>query len=77
MRMQVQYLASLSGLRIHSWCDLWCRPAAVAPIWPLAWELPYAMGVTLKKSKEKKKRERLGNLNSRKQKLRCAKMFCF
>ena len=21
---------------------LWCRPAAVAPIQPLAWELPYA-----------------------------------
>ena len=23
---------------------LWCRPAAVAPIRPLAWESPYAMG---------------------------------
>ena len=23
---------------------LWCRPAAAAPIWPLAWELPYAAG---------------------------------
>ena len=23
---------------------LWCRLAAVAPIQPLAWELPYAMG---------------------------------
>ena len=20
---------------------LWCRPAAAAPVWPLAWELPY------------------------------------
>ena len=28
---------------------LWCRPAAVAPIWPLAWELPYAAGVAIKK----------------------------
>ena len=27
---------------------LWCRPAAVAPIRPLAWELPYATGVALK-----------------------------
>ena len=27
---------------------LWCRPAAVAPIGPLAWESPYAMGVALK-----------------------------
>ena len=23
---------------------LWCRPAAVTPIQPLAWELPYATG---------------------------------
>ena len=28
---------------------LWCRPAAATPIWPLAWELPYAMGVALKR----------------------------
>ena len=27
---------------------LWCRLAAVALIQPLAWELPYATGVTLK-----------------------------
>jgi len=27
---------------------LWCRPAAVAPIGPLAWEPPYAAGVALK-----------------------------
>ena len=27
---------------------LWCRPAATAPIRPLAWELPYAAGVALK-----------------------------
>ena len=31
---------------------LWCRPAAVAPIQPLAWEPLYAMGVTLKRQKE-------------------------
>ena len=34
---------------------LWCRPAAVAPIQPLAWEPPYATGVALKKQKKKKK----------------------
>ena len=34
---------------------LWCRLAATAPIWPLAWELPYAMGVGPKKAKKKKK----------------------
>ena len=28
---------------------LWRRLAAVAPIQPLAWELPYAMGAALKK----------------------------
>ena len=28
---------------------LWCRPAAVALIRPLAWESPYALGVALKK----------------------------
>ena len=33
---------------------LWHRPAATAPIQPLAWELPYAAGVALKKSKKKK-----------------------
>ena len=27
---------------------LWCRPAAVAPTRPLAWELPYAAGTALK-----------------------------
>ena len=27
---------------------------AVAPIGPLAWELPYAVGVALKRQKEKK-----------------------
>ena len=36
---------------------LWCRPVARAPIGPLVWELPYAMGVALKKSKGKKARE--------------------
>ena len=30
---------------------LWCRPAAIALIRPLVWELPCAMGVALKKKK--------------------------
>ena len=30
---------------------LWCKPAATAPIRPLAWEPPYAAGATLKKAK--------------------------
>ena len=32
---------------------LWRRPAAIAPIQPLAWELPYAAGVALKRQKAK------------------------
>ena len=39
---------------------LWCRPAAAALTRPLAWELPYAEGVALKKThthqKKKKKK---------------------
>ena len=34
---------------------LWCRPAD--PIRPLAWELPYAMGVALKCKRKKKSRQ--------------------
>ena len=36
---------------------LWRRPAAAAPIGPLAWELPYAAGMALKRQKKKKKRK--------------------
>ena len=40
------------GLRCGSDLELlwlWCRPAAVAPNGPLAWELPYAVGTALKR----------------------------
>ena len=66
MRRWVQFLASLSGLRIQHCFNvghrcgldpellwLWCRPAATAPIQPLAWEPPYAKAVALKRQKEK------------------------
>ena len=35
---------------------LWlrCRPAATAPIWNLAWEIPYAVGVAIKTNKQSK-----------------------
>ena len=36
---------------------LWCRPAAVALVGPLAWERPYAMGAALKKKKKKKEKK--------------------
>ena len=34
---------------------LWCRPVATAPIGPLVWEPPYAVGVALKRQEKKKK----------------------
>ena len=64
MRIQVQSLASVSGSGIYSgrgvghrlssdpallW--LWYRSTTVAPIQPLAWELPYAAGTALKGKK--------------------------
>ena len=55
MRMWVRSLASISRLRIWRCCELWCRPAAVAPILPLAWAPPYAAGAALKKIKKIKK----------------------
>ena len=37
------------------WLWLWYRPAAAAPIRPLAWEPPYAVGAALKSKKTKTK----------------------
>ena len=51
-------MGSISGLtqwvkdRTLLW--LWCRPAAVALIRPLAWEPPYTSGAALKKTHKKK-----------------------
>ena len=39
------------------WLWLWHRPAALAPIRPLAWELPHAVGAALKSKKKKKKND--------------------
>ena len=73
VRLQVQSLALLSGVRIRHCCELcvgcrcgsdpellwlWCRPAATALIGPLAWKPPYAMGAALKGQKTKKKEKR-------------------
>ena len=39
---------------------LWCRLAAIAPIQPLAWELPHTVGAAPQsKNETKQKRERL------------------
>ena len=44
------------GLDLAFLC-LWCRPAAVAQIPPLAWEPPYALDVALKSKNETKQKE--------------------
>ena len=70
--------ASLRGSRVAMICGvgrrhgsdltllwLWCRPAATAPIRPLAWELPYAISVALKNKNKNKKQ----NNKNKRQKL--------
>ena len=37
---------------------LWCRLAAVAPVLPLAWELPYIVGAARKKKRERERKGR-------------------
>ena len=69
MRLRVQSLASLCGLRIWRCLSrgvgrrcgsdpallwLWLWPAAIAPIGPLAWQPPYAMGVAQEMAKWQK-----------------------
>ena len=56
---------------------LWCRPAATAPIRPLAWEPPYAAGVALKdkiKNIYILQRMVLGNENKNKPKLASSRL---
>ena len=71
--MQVPSLASISGLRIQHCCELWYRlqvlfgsGVAVAVVWAGSCssdsvpglELPYAVGVAIKRRKKKKKVKR-------------------
>ena len=37
---------------------LWCRPVATALIPSLVWELPYALGAALEKTKDQKKKKK-------------------
>ena len=68
MRMQVQFLALLSGLWIQGCRELWCRlqmglrsgvavtaaqAGSYSSIQPLTWKLPYAKGMALKRKKKK------------------------
>ena len=39
---------------------LWGRLAAPAPIQPLTWELPYAVGAAQKKERKRKERKKKG-----------------
>ena len=45
-------------------CGLASRPAATAPIRPLAWEPPYAMGGGLEKAKRQKEKKEIETLES-------------
>ena len=38
---------------------LWCRPAATAPIGPLAWEPPYAAGAAQEIAKKKDQKKKI------------------
>ena len=53
MRSQARSLALISGLRILRCHELWCRPAAVVLIRPIAWEPPCAVGSALKNKSKK------------------------
>ena len=48
--------------RRHGWDPvllwLWCRLAAIAPIEPLAWEPPCAVGVDLQNNQVQRKKEK-------------------
>jgi len=37
---------------------LWCRPAAAAPIQPLAWEIPYVIGIAKERKRERERGEK-------------------
>ena len=52
---------------------LWCRPVAITPIPPLAWELPYAADGALKSKKAKKKKKKQKKNKKRKKKKKTKK----
>ena len=56
---------------------LWRRLAATAPIRPLAWEPPYAVGVALEKAKRQKKKENIILFFLASLLLVSASVFCF
>ena len=72
MRLRVRSLPLLSGLTIQCCRELWCRSqtwlgsrvavalalAATAPIRPLDWEPPYAMGASQEMAKRPKRKKK-------------------
>ena len=52
-RLQMQLRSDIAVALVLLW--LWCRLVAIAPIGPLAWEPPHAMGVALEKMKRQNK----------------------
>ena len=46
---------------------LWCRLAATAPIQPLAWEPPYAVGAAQEMAKSQKKKKKLNKKKKRRE----------
>ena len=55
MSCGVDHRCSLDLMLLLLW--LWHRPAAAAPIGPLACEFPYVIGAALKKEKLKNKQQ--------------------
>ena len=60
---------------------LWCRLAATAPIRPLAWEPPYAVGGALEKAKRQTKLNKqtkiiMGLIDSVQMQLKAPKRLC-
>ena len=52
----------------HALLWLWCKPVAIAPIRPLAWEPPCAEGVALKRQKDTKRKKNKQKVLSREEK---------
>ena len=50
--------------------QLWRRPAPIAPIGPLAWELRYAAGVALKSKNKSTIRKTIKEMNKRQRYMR-------
>ena len=54
----VDLISSLTQwIKDHTLLWLWCRPVDTAPIQPLAWESPYAVGMAQKKKKQNKTKQ--------------------